>query len=173
MKTKNRIICIFIIVITLFSASSLNCFAATKTASNYKVFSGTVPDMGILVSWGVNFEIIGDYSNAGVPYRLNYLTVNAYINPKRTDISNGVISGSVTETIDFGNSVSRTIPGSFWSTASGIWSNQTYVYFTKIGSPNKSFYYEAKEDGNFTYSNSAAILYNRTNSLSLSIQTPK
>lgn len=171
-KLRKNIL-IFLVMGVIFSLSTLNCFAATKTASNYKVFTGSVPDLGIVVSWGVNFELIADYSNAGLPYHLNTLRANAYINPKRTDISNGVITGSVAETIDFGSTTTRTIPGSFWTTASGIWDGQTFIYFTKIGSPNKDFYYEAKEVGNFTYANSAAVLYNRTNFLTLSIQTPK
>lgn len=167
-----RIFAMVLCVVMIISCS-LNVFAAGKSQTSYKVFTGTVPDLGIIVSWGVHFDITANYTNAGTPYRLTKLYTSAYISPKRTDTSNGSITGSVTQTTDYGNTVTRSLLSAFWSNFSGVYPGNSYVYFGKQGTLNKTFYYQATEKGSYTFMNNAAILYNRNHSFTLTIAGPK
>ena len=133
--------------------------------------------MGSLIAWGVNLNIIGNYSTSTSNYTLNTISANAYIDPKQPPTTgDGKLEASISETIDYGNKVTRQIspaPSSFWYSVSEVWSKSAYVYFSKYGDPKKTFYYSAEEVGNYTFSHPSGIIHNPNWSLTLSISGPK
>lgn len=167
----NRAISI-IVILLLTLLIPLDCFAGSKTSSDSQLFNASVPNKGIYVNWRVNFLITADYNNASVPYVLKKIHTTAYIDPKRdSTVGNGAINGSVSESLDHGNTVTRNLSSSFWSHSTGIWSTTAYVYFNKEGTVNKSFSSQASETGNYYFYYPDGVVYNPNYSLNLKVTT--
>ena len=176
MKIRKHIVkkCITILstsILLIALISGVTCFGATKSGNSYKIFSATVPELAIYINWGVNFQISGTYTGSSGSYKLTRLNTFGYIDPKRVDqVGNGSIFGSVKETIDHAaTSTNRNLNTSFWSQSTGIWPTSAYVYFNKQGNPGKSFKYQAKESGNYTFTYVDGVVHNPNHSFTVNI----
>lgn len=175
MKKKHLFIVSFL-VLTLFLSTTLSTFGANKIATNYRVFTGTVPDFGVLVAWGVNFELKAYFNTSSSQYYLTEIRTSAYIDPKRGDISNGYLTHSVDERIDYGSITSRRVapaPISFWTFPAIIIPTTALSYYYAEGNPNKYFMYEAEETGYSYFAVTGAIIHNPNHTLSLVVSGPK
>lgn len=153
--------------IVMIGYSSI-CFAVTDTSKGSCVFTGSIPDYGFK-SWRVNFQISGTYTGTKAHYKLTKVETNAYIDPARTDVSNGTIVGSITQCADHSDSTTRwTVPGGM-TAQTGIWPATACIYFNRYVNPNKAFNYQIKESGAFTFMYGEAVLYNRNFNLDLTI----
>lgn len=173
---KRHLLATSILVFALFSGSTFSAFGASKSATDYKVFTGSVPDFGILVSWGVNFKLSAEYNTGSSQYYLTRISTSANINPKRGDTSNGQIMHSVAERIDYGNATNRPVapsPSSFWKFPGVIEPPTSLTYYSCYGNPNKYFMYEAEEKGNSYFSIPEGIIHNPNHTLILSVSGPK
>lgn len=107
-------------------------------------------------------------------YTLDDVYVYSYIYPSREyPVHNGTLLGSVTETIDYGSSVTRSLTSSAWSTVTIITPANTGVYFSKERIVGKSFSYLAEETGVFTFGYDDCLVHDREYTLSLQISGPK
>lgn len=119
-----------LVTLALFIMYNNSCFAMSKTGTDYKVFSASVPELASYINWRVNFGIQADYTDLESNYKLTKIRTYAYIDPKREDsVGNGNIIGSIKETIDHSDSsTNRSLDTSFWSNATGIWSTSAYIF---------------------------------------------
>ena len=167
----HRILLYILSIILIVTMSNMVCFGATKTGTDYKIFSASVPEVAIYINWGVNFSISGTYTTTTDSYKLTKLETTAHIDPARAaDVGNGEIIASIEETIDHAaSSVNRNLNSSFWSNGVGIWPLTAYVYYHKYGSPNKTFRSQARETGHFTFVYVDGIVHNPNHSYTFNI----
>lgn len=175
---KRSILIVIFLMVALCLGSTVNTYAATKTkvATGYKAFSGSMESVGIIVAWGVNFKVAGTYETANAQYTLKTVDSTAYIQPKRVDeIGNGTVNATAFQTVDYGNTTSSSVypSSSAWKRVDEIWSTDTYPYFLRQATPNKTFMYSYVMETKYSFYHPKAVIYSSDASLELSISGPK
>ena len=167
--------CIFIIMIMLVSMLTVNANAASKSGSDYHVFTATVPNGGIVVSWGITFNTTINYTKGTGAYKATGVSTSAIISPSN-NMGNGKLAASMLETKDYGSTVTRRIApvcDSFWSNQDTIKPTNSYLYFAKKGTLNKSFSYEFEEKGSYSFSYSGGIVHSPNHKFPFAVSGPK
>jgi len=164
---KAGILCI---VVVLIFAQTSSVFAASKTEESYYAPYGTVPDLGLVVSWGITLKLTLDYTRisdkAGT--RLESAQLIASITPKQSDSAgNGKVDGNLKVTAD---GVSSTMALHSLPNIS-VWSDpNTHIYLAKEYRTSRVFTKSCKVTASTAFSNlKAPLLFNTTGDVSVKI----
>lgn len=173
---SKRTLAITMIILLLLCVSTTTANAASKKASDRHLFYGIHTDYGQSF-WGIDFTINATYDNSSTnQYIAQTVTTTATINPQHTFGNGDIIIAGLSESVDFGSEVNRNIrptTSSFWSVQDLIVSTGTKVYYSYKGTPNKSFRYEFREEGSFTFAVSDVYFADPNATLTLSVSGPK
>lgn len=161
-------ITIFVLILALILSQTCTTFALSKRTTGYYAPYGPVPNVGLVVSWGINTALTIDYTHINsTTKRVNYADMAAWIDPKQTsNVGNGTVSGNYKQKADsgsYGSGVSiLSLPG-----VTTVYPATAYLYFAKRYSSNAIYYNSATGLMSTAFYNSnASILYNNTGQLS-------
>ncbi len=178
-KTAQKIFievgCIFIILIMLLAMLTVNANATSKSGSDYHIFHGSIPEGSLYVNWGITFNTTINYTKGTGSYTATRVSTSAIISPAH-NMGNGTLAASILETKDYGKTVTRRIAplcDSFWSNQPSIKPKNSYLYFAKTGTLNKTFSYEFEEKGSYSFSYSGGVITNPNYKFAFSVSGPK
>jgi hypothetical protein len=164
---KGRII-ILVLILTLIIGQTCSVYGLSKRTTYYYAPYGSVPNLGAVVSWGINLSMNINYTHISTTLkRVDFADLSSWIDPKQTtSAGNGVVSGNYKQKADsgtYGTGVSiLTMPS-----VTAIWPASAYAYFAKRYSSNAIYYSSATGLMSTAFYNSnASILFNNTGSLS-------
>ena len=166
---KKGRITILVLILTLIIGQTCSVYGLSKRTTSYYAPYGSVPNVGLVVSWWINLSMTINYTHIDTTLkRVDFADLSSWIDPKQTNsaIGNGVVSGNYKQKADsgtYGTGISiLTMPN-----VEAIWPASAYGYFAKRYSSNAIYYSSATGLMSTSFYNAnAPILFNNTGSLS-------
>ncbi|MBR0598403.1 hypothetical protein [Sinanaerobacter chloroacetimidivorans] len=161
-----------IIIIALLIISSQTCFssAASKKVTGYFAPYGSVPELGIVVSWGIDLSLTVYYTSiSSTSSRLDDAYVVVSMTPKATAAAgNGSATGTLKEKADGSSYSSRSLSSLPWQDI--IHDPSTYIYESRKWHSLRVFNSSATIQVPVTYINTNAIyLFNNSGTVTATI----